>query len=36
MEKTRNIKVDSPVKLIFVGGFLGSGPEEQKMNNLIV
>jgi len=25
MEKTRNIKVDSPVKLIFVGGFLGSG-----------
>jgi G3E family GTPase len=23
--KTRNIKVDSPVKLIFVGGFLGSG-----------
>jgi G3E family GTPase len=25
MEKSRNIKVDSPVKLIFVGGFLGSG-----------
>lgn len=25
MEKTRNIKVDTPVKLIFVGGFLGSG-----------
>ncbi len=25
MEKTRKIKVDSPVKLIFVGGFLGSG-----------
>ena len=25
MEKDRNIKVDSPVKLIFVGGFLGSG-----------
>jgi G3E family GTPase len=25
MEKTRDIKVDSPVKLIFVGGFLGSG-----------
>jgi len=25
MERTRNIKVDSPVKLIFVGGFLGSG-----------
>ncbi len=25
MEKTRNIQVDSPVKLIFVGGFLGSG-----------
>jgi G3E family GTPase len=25
MEKNRNIKVDSPVKLIFVGGFLGSG-----------
>jgi G3E family GTPase len=23
--KSRNIKVDSPVKLIFVGGFLGSG-----------
>jgi G3E family GTPase len=23
--KTRNIKVDNPVKLIFVGGFLGSG-----------
>ena len=25
MEKTRDIQVDSPVKLIFVGGFLGSG-----------
>ena len=25
MAKSRNIKVDSPVKLIFVGGFLGSG-----------
>jgi len=25
MGKSRNIKVDSPVKLIFVGGFLGSG-----------
>jgi G3E family GTPase len=25
MEKSRKIKVDSPVKLIFVGGFLGSG-----------
>jgi G3E family GTPase len=25
MKKSRNIKVDSPVKLIFVGGFLGSG-----------
>jgi G3E family GTPase len=25
MEKSRNIKVDNPVKLIFVGGFLGSG-----------
>ena len=25
MKKTRNIKVESPVKLIFVGGFLGSG-----------
>ncbi len=25
MTKSRNIKVDSPVKLIFVGGFLGSG-----------
>jgi G3E family GTPase len=25
MGKSRNIKVDTPVKLIFVGGFLGSG-----------
>lgn len=25
MEKKRNLKVDRPVKLIFVGGFLGSG-----------
>ncbi|MBW2522505.1 MAG: cobalamin biosynthesis protein P47K, partial [Deltaproteobacteria bacterium] len=25
MEKTRDIQVDNPVKLIFVGGFLGSG-----------
>jgi G3E family GTPase len=25
MGKSRNIKVDNPVKLIFVGGFLGSG-----------